>query len=262
VEREQQSVDPDRGVARTGVLLVHGLNGSTHDMEELASYLVGHNLATKNMLLPGHGTKVRDMLAVGWSEWATAVQNEYHLLRESCAQVFVAGHSLGGALCLHLAAHEEVAGVIAMCTPLRLFPWMRPAVGLVRHITPLLPTVREDIRDAQARKRYGHSAYRWTPLPPLQSLFHFLPCLCSELPDITAPALIMAAQHDHVVPVQDGIEIYQKLGSQDKHLLILHKSYHVVMKDYDRETVFKAALNFIQSYREQQGSRNILEQLA
>jgi carboxylesterase len=257
-----QQVNPNDYIPRVGVLLVHGLNGSTYDMEELAAHLAAHGMVTENMLLPGHGTSIRDMLPIGWAEWANAVQHEYRALRERCDLVFVIGHSLGGALCLHLAAHEEVAGVVAMCAPLRMFSWMIPVVRLVRHITPVLPTVREDIHDPIARKRYTRSAYRWTTLPPVLSLFRFLPHLRSELPGVTAPTLIMAAQHDHVVPVHDGIEIYQLLGSQDKHLLVLHKSYHVIMKDYDRETVFSSTLAFIQSQIEQHSSINILAQPA
>jgi carboxylesterase len=258
---EQQSYD-HKPAPLVGVLLVHGLNGSTHDMEELAQYLAAHGMITKNILLPGHGTSVRAMLPLGWAEWAAAVQHEYRALRERCDLVFVVGHSLGGALCLHLAAHEAVAGVVAMCAPLRMFPWMIPAVRLVGRITPLLPTIREDICDPVARKRHTRNVYRWTPLPPLDSLFLFLPQLCAELPEITVPALIMAARRDHVVPVNDGIEIYQQLGSQDKYLLVLHRSYHVIMKDYDREKVFNATLTFIQRQIEKQGSTNIVEQSA
>jgi carboxylesterase len=261
MEREQQ-VYGNRHAPQIGVLLVHGLNGSTHDMEELAEHLAAQGMVTENILLPGHGTSVCDMLPIGWAEWANAVQQKYRALQERCDQVFVIGHSLGGALCLHLAAHEKVAGVVAMCAPLHMFSWMIPAVRLVGRITPILPTVREDVRDPVARKRHTRNVYRWTPLPPLDSLFRFLPHLRSELPKITSPALIMAAQHDHVVPVKDGIKIYQQLGSQDKHLLVLHRSYHVIMKDHDREEVFNSTLAFIQHQVEKQSSTNILEQSA
>src|SRR5215831_15493259 len=81
-----------------GVLLVHGLNGSTGDMAELEEIFQKQGIITKNMLLPGHGTKVKDMLSIGWEEWAQAVQNELRLIKESADVVFLVGHSLGGAL--------------------------------------------------------------------------------------------------------------------------------------------------------------------
>src|SRR5712664_2459250 len=118
---------PDASTARppvVGALLVHGLNGNRGDMEEVASLLAAYGVVTSNILLPGHGTHVRDMLPIGWPEWAASVKHELRLLKERCDQVFLIGHSLGGALCLHAAAHEEVAGIVTMCAPLHMHPLM------------------------------------------------------------------------------------------------------------------------------------------
>jgi len=69
-----------------------------------------------------------------------------------------------------------------------------------------------------------------------------------ELPHITAPALIITSLHDHVVPARDGREIYRLIGSREKHLVTLHHSYHVVMKDHDRKEVFDKTLAFVQQH--------------
>jgi carboxylesterase len=75
-----------------------------------------------------------------------------------------------------------------------------------------------------------------------------LPQLRQELPLVTAPVLVIAAVHDHVVPVRDGYEIYRLLGSAEKQLVTLQHSYHVVMKDHDQEDVFARTLAFVQRY--------------
>jgi carboxylesterase len=72
-----------------------------------------------------------------------------------------------------------------------------------------------------------------------------LPQLRAELHHITVPALIITSLHDHVVPARDGREIYRLIGSHEKHLVTLHRSYHVVMKDHDREEVFDKTLIFV-----------------
>jgi carboxylesterase len=51
--------------------------------------------------------------------------------------------------------------------------------------------------------------------------------------------------HDHVVPARDGREIYRLIGSCEKHLVTLHRSYHVIMKDHDRVEVFDKTLAFV-----------------
>lgn len=231
-----------------GILLVHGLNGSTHDMDDLAELFYAQGMVTENILLPGHGTHVRDMLALGWPEWTQAVLQEVRALKQRCDVVFLIGHSLGGALCLHAAAHEEVAGVITMCAPLHMHPWTGLGVRLARRFTPILPTIREDVRDPVARRRHTRNVYRWTPMAPVESMLRFLPQLRTELPNIKVPALIMVALHDHVVPARDGQEIYRLLGSAEKYLVTLYQSYHVIMKDHDREEVFSKALAFVQHH--------------
>jgi carboxylesterase len=228
-----------------GVLLVHGLNGNLRDMEELERVLQDRGMVTHNMLLPGHGVRVREMLSTGWYQWADAVRDELYALKQRCDVVFIVGHSLGGALALHTAAHEEVAGIVAMCAPIHMHPLTHYAVRIGKYLTPLVPTVREDVRDPEARHRYAAEAYRWTPMRPVESMLQFLPTLRAELPNVTAPALIMTSIHDHVVPARDGREIYLHIGSKEKHLVTFHRSYHVIMKDYDREEVFAKTIAFI-----------------
>ena len=58
----------------------------------------------------------------------------------------------------------------------------------------------------------------------------------------------MVSLHDHVVPARDGRDIYRRIGSCEKHLVTFHHSYHVVMKDHDREEMFAKVLAFIQRH--------------
>lgn len=245
VDPDQRENTPSLKKPLIGVLLIHGLNGSRHDMKELHELFVSEGMVAENMLLPGHGTRVSDMFSLGWPEWASAVRTELAMLKQRCDVVFLVGHSLGGALSLHVAAHEEVAGVISMCAPLHLRPVTARVVRLIRRLTPVLPTIREDVRDPAARRLYTRDVYRWTPLAPVESMMQFLPQLRAELPHITVPTLVINAIHDHVVPAHDGREIYRLLGSKEKHLVTLHRSFHVVMKDHDREEVFAKTLAFI-----------------
>ena len=228
-----------------GVLLVHGLNGSRRDLAEMEEFLQARGMLTHNMLLPGHGLHVRDLMPLGWSDWEKAVRQELLDLKQRCDIVFLVGLSLGGALSLHVAAHEEVAGIVSLCAPLYLHPLTEILVKLTKRVTPLLPTLREDVRDPVARRRYRREVYRWTPMSPVESMLKFLPQLRAELPQITVPALIMISVHDHVVPARDGREIYRLIGSQEKHLVTFYRSYHVITKDHDREEVFAQTTAFI-----------------
>ncbi len=244
---------PAREQPVVGVLLVHGLNADTSDYAELAMLLEAAGCVTENVLLPGHGPSSRGHAALsnGWFEWAVVVRDALRALKRRCDHVFLVGHSLGGALCLHVAAHEPVTGIVVMCAPLFLQSWMLPIVRLTKYIMPAVPSLREDVHDPQARWRYPRDEYRWTPMAPVESMLRYLPQLRTELPTISAPALVMLAEHDHVVPARDSREIYRLLGSQKKYLVTFQHSYHVIMKDYEREEVFARTRTFIQQITSQ-----------
>jgi carboxylesterase len=231
-----------------GVLLIHGFAGSKHDLAEMELLLRQRGIITQNMVLPGHGTTVRDLMAKGWKDWASAVRAELHELKQRCDAVFLVGHSLGGALALHTAAYEEVSGVVSMCAPIRMYPITRFLVRVGKFFTPFAPSFGEDIHDRSAYRRYTNDGYTWMPTRALESMMLYLPTLRAELARITAPALIMISLHDHVVPARDGREIYRLIGSKEKRLITFYNSYHVIMKDHDREEVFTRTLDFILQY--------------
>jgi carboxylesterase len=230
---------------RPAVLLMHGFNGEPLDMRELEEHAHSLGFATRNLLLPGHGTCARDLARTTWSDWTGSAFTATSELQERHGRVVLVGHSMGAALALHVAAHNPaVAGVVALCPPLHMHFGEVELTALGRLITPYLPTLREDVCDRDAQLRYARKAYRWTPLAAVHSLFRALPELKLELARVRCPALVVCARNDHVVPMRDGVETYQLLGSADKELLVLERSYHVVTKDYERGIVFQRVGDF------------------
>lgn len=249
VEARAESAFAEGAAPSLGVcILIHGINGSPEDMDSLGEQLQAHGFETRIMLLPGHGTSVRDFAKYGWDHWKRAVEQ---VVDEELARhrpVFVIGHSLGAALSLSVASERpRVAGVVAMCPPVRLYEVMAMAVAAARHVTPYLPAWGEDIRDRKgARERYRRDVYRWTSTQALHTLMSALPSVRRQLPSVTTPALVMAARHDHVVPVRDGREAYELLGSERKELVVLHHSYHAITKDVERHAVADRVISFCQ----------------
>ncbi|HLY29994.1 MAG TPA: alpha/beta fold hydrolase [Ktedonobacterales bacterium] len=227
-------------------LLVHGFNGEPAEMRELANVLRAEGMKPRRLLLPGHGTNIYDFAAHGWDDWFAAVRRATTEALGRYEWVFLIGHSLGAALSLAVASVEpEVAGVVALCPPVRLHGPTQRLVERLRGVVPAIPTWTEDVHDRQgARSLYRRNVYPWTPLSAVHSLFTALPNLRGMLPDVRCPALIVRAQRDHVVPARDGLEAYELIGSTQKKLITLERSFHAVTKDVEREIVFAETVTF------------------
>lgn len=227
-------------------ILIHGINGTPDDLEELGAELTDQGYDVRILLLPGHGTSVRDFARHGWDEWKVAVERAADEALADHRQVVVIGHSLGAALALAVASERpRLSGVVALCPPVRLYDPLAKAVAAVRYVTPYLPAWAEDIRDRKgARLRKRRKVYPLTSTEALHTLMNALPRLRRQLPSITMPALVIAAHHDHVVPVRDGREAYNLLGSERKNLVVLPHSFHAVTKDVERHVVSKHVIEF------------------
>lgn len=251
--RQGQRRQPTRRAQPSAVpgvcVLIHGINGSPEDMHELSQLLEARGYQTRNLLLPGHGTTIHDFAHTGWDVWKQAVADAADEALAEGRPVFVVGHSLGAALALSVAAERpRLAGVVALCPPVRLYDVVAKAVAAARHVTPYLPAWSEDIRDRKgARLRYRRDVYRWTSTAALHTLMTALPRLRRQLPSVSVPALVIAARHDHVVPVRDGREAFELIGSERKELVVLHESFHAVTKDCERHIVNARVLGFCQA---------------
>jgi carboxylesterase len=227
-------------------ILVHGFNGEPVDMIELERALAKQGFLTTNLLLPGHGTTLQNFASSRWEDWFAAVREEAEAALDRGERVILIGHSLGGALVMGVAAVEpRLSGIVPLCPPTTMHEGMRIAVSRLHRYLPYMPSWGEDVRDWRgARKRYERRAYRWVALSTAHSMFGALPELRRLLPRVQCPALVVAAHHDHVVPAQDGITAYKLLGSREKDLLLLERSFHVVTKDVERDLVSARVCEF------------------
>ena len=237
-----------------GCLLVHGFTSTPFEMRGLGRYLAERGITVSAPLLPGHGTSPADLQGVAWSEWHASVNAQLDEMLAMCRRVYLVGLSLGGALSLYVAAQRgnEIAGVVAMSSPIFLPRPLGFVLNRMRRRMPYLEKRFRDIQDSAARA--NHVNYMSAPVDAIASLVEFLRPVRLSLPMVKVPALIIRARRDHVVPPASSRYIYRRLGSPDKRLLTLDKGFHIVTVDTAREQVYAAIYEFIRD-RETSGIR-------
>ncbi|EYT80645.1 MULTISPECIES: alpha/beta hydrolase [unclassified Streptomyces] len=226
-----------------GVLLCHGFTGSPQSLRPWAEYLSGHGLTVSLPLLPGHGTRWQDMQVTGWQDWYAEVDRELRVLGERCAQVFVAGLSMGGALALRLAAKhgDAVSGVVVVNPANKVHGLSAYALPVARHLVRTTKGIASDI----AREDSAELGYDRVPLHSAHSLRTFFRLVDGELPQVTQPLLLLRSPQDHVVPPADSARILGRISSVDVTEILLEQSYHVATLDHDADRIFEESLAFI-----------------
>ncbi|GAA3489912.1 alpha/beta fold hydrolase [Streptomyces cremeus] len=226
-----------------GVLLCHGFTGSPQSLRPWADHLAERGLTVSLPLLPGHGTRWEDMQVTGWQDWYAEVDRELNALLERCAQVFVFGLSMGGALTLRLAAKhgDAISGIVLVNPGNKVHGLAAHALPVVRHFVRTTRGVYDDI----ALEGSHEVGYTRVPLHAAHSLRAFFRLVDGELPQVTQPLLLLHSPQDHVVPPADSARILSRVSSTDVTEILLEQSYHVATLDHDAERIFDESHAFI-----------------
>jgi esterase/lipase len=90
-----------------------------------------------------------------------------------------------------------------------------------------------------------HVSYSMNPVRSGVELKHLVGEMRAALPKVHVPVLLIHSRDDDYVVRDSMQQIYDRLGSQDKHMLWVEGGGHVITEEPTRERVFKAAADFI-----------------
>jgi carboxylesterase len=236
-----------------GCLLVHGFTGTPKEMRWLGEYLIARGHTVLGIRLAAHATQPEDMVRSRWWDWVASVEDGFAMLSQCVEQVFVIGLSMGGILALLSASFQPVAGVVALATPHHLPKDLRlPFVKLLSRFHPFMTKGPPDWYDAEAFRE--HVSYPVSPTRAYAELSELLEKMQAGLPSVSAPALLIYSRNDPTVKASDGHmeKIYDSLGSQNKQILWVENSGHVILRDADRQIAFQAIGDFVNNISAEQ----------
>lgn len=260
-----RGAEPFRIEGKTGVgfMLVHGFEDSPYTMRNLGDLLAAEGHSVIAPLLPGHGTNVKDFARTRYEHWLTAVRELYARERVRHEHFFMIGFSMGGNLCLSVAAElkPEYAptGIICIAAPVSLYGFLNgrwllrdPRLLLtgilknfITHMTKATLAVAENVMIPWV----GYSeAYT---LATLHSFKLGIGRVKNRLYRIKAPTCLIHAVGDKTVHIENLHHIFRKISSTEKRAYVFkldeNLSTHHVLTTHQlaREKVFHYILEFV-----------------
>ena len=227
-----------------GVLLIHGFTGTPNEFREMGQDFAKRGYTVLAPRLFGHGTHIKDLQRARWQDWMHSVEDGYNLLGGLVDKIFIAGLSMGGILSILFASQKNVAGLIAMSTPYELPA--DPRVKLLPILWPLIGQVSKGEPDwVDPSPLKDHIDYETYPTRAILELRSLMDEMHDALPKIIAPSLLIHSLKDGSVPYSQMQDIASRLGSDDVTTVTLENSGHVIIRDFEKEKVFRESDHFI-----------------
>ena len=237
----------DRGL---GVVLVHGFLAAPLEVKELADYLGSRGVWVYVPRLRGHGTSPADLATRTCPDWIESVDEGYAVMSNICRRVVVGGFSFGGGLALDLAARvQEVAGVFAVCPPMRLQDLssrFAQAADLWNRLMDLAHYDAAKKEFVDISLEHPQINYSRMPIAGVAELERFMAGLEPKLPAINPPALIVQSGGDPVVNPGGSKKLFEMLGSEEKDYLLFDLNRHGILMGEDAGRVHAAIGDFIE----------------
>lgn len=236
----------------TGVLLIHGYTGTSREMLPLARYLSEHNISSYGILLPGHGSTPRELKKTTKEDWYKAAEDALIKMKKEYRTIYIAGFSIGSAIAIKLAANYQVDGIALLS----------PAVYLKKKEGDMLSVESQikllnlfffysylkkphppDVKDPSVDE--SNPFYEFYPVNTLKHLIDTMKEARELLPKITCPILILQSKGDIDLSEEGPEYIYKNAASNNKKIVWLERSGHIITLDYDRDRVNEEVYRFV-----------------
>jgi len=252
---------------RCAVLLFHGLTGSPFELKKYGQFLYNSGFDVYAECLPGHGDNFEDIYTVKYTDWLNFAYNRFEALKNTYENVFVSGICLGAVLALAVGIKykDSIDGVIALSTTLFLDGWRLPwykiliPVGLstlIRFYYNYPECDPHGIKNERTRNvvkkllQKGDVGMNDFPMTAIYELLKLSKYVRKHMSEFNSPILLIHSQEDDLTSVKSANVTYNNISSEDKELIILNDSYHMVLYDNEKEFVYEKAFNFINSHIE------------
>ena len=239
-----------------GCLVVHGLTGTPATVARVSTALTKQGFHVVAPCLAGHSGTLETLSKTTWQEWYETVSTAFHELRHQATSIYYAGISLGALLGLQLAIDEGdgLHAMALMSTPLKLSPWNRIAIPLVRYtplrslITSIPKKAEESVADPEGQKLYLQHSLSRIPVHAAIEITKLQRHLKPKLHGITTPTLLVHAKKDLVAPYSNVRLLKRLIGAHIVEIATFTRSRHVITLDLEKDLAANAIVQFFKRF--------------
>ena len=235
---------------KAGIVLAHGYMAAPEEVRAMAGYFYDQGYAVYGIRLRGHGTAPEDLAERSWEDWYHSFNRGYAIIKSVTDHIIVGGFSAGGCLALLAAARKglKIQAAFSICAPLevnnysiRLVPSLVGLNAVLKHIGQARDSWEYVVNEPENR----HINYERNPLRGINELVRLMGATERCLADINIPTLVVQAAHDPIVNPVSGQQIFDKIGSAFKELVVLDRDRHGIINGAGREDVYSHVQHFL-----------------
>src|SRR5262249_3202783 len=246
----------EQAAAIAQVVLVHGFGEHSGRYQELTEFLFRSGFDITLFDQRGHGKS--DGLAGHVDRFTDYALDLSHLIEctksRSARRLFLVAHSMGGLVALRYLAGEApaIAGAVISAPLLgfavriprlklaigRASAFLAPRMRMANEIDPGILSRDPEVGRAYARDPLVHRlvSARW-----FSETARAMDEIAGAAPVIKAPVLLMHGTDDKLASVDATRRVFERIGSDDKQLIVYPGFYHELFNEPEKAGVFATA---------------------
>ncbi|EKN68231.1 alpha/beta fold hydrolase [Schinkia azotoformans] len=225
-----------------GCLCIHGFTGSPFEVEPLGNFLKENtSWIVETPTLPGHGGELARLRGVAYQDWVQEAEQSLQGMLAKCSTVYLVGFSMGGVISGYLATKYPVKKLVLLSAAAY---YINPK-QLLQDIKEMAAEgMRGTLGNNDLFQRY-RKKIKETPLTATFQFQRLVKELRPTLSQIEVPTLIVQGELDGIVPVKSASFLYNTIPSNEREIVYLPKSKHLVCHDEDRDQLFTTVEKFL-----------------
>lgn len=240
--------------SRRAYLFVHGIIGTPDQFVDIID-MIPEDVTLWNMLLDGHGGKVKDFSKTSMKKWEAQFESAVDELAESHDEIYVVAHSMGTLLAVEQALKNPKI-VKMFFLQAALVPFVRPRMVMTA-AKIIFDKIKPDDAEALAAQRcfgierslnlFGYIGW----LPRYFELFAKMRKTVKLLPELKTPCVAFQSGRDELVAKASG-----KILRRDSDVMVfdMAKSGHFY---YEAEDIVILRQEFAKFVRDEENDRYV-----